>query len=177
MGDREIRYSDPRRFGQVSTVDRGREREHPALAVLGRDPIEETIDGDWLYQQTRASRRTLKAFLLDQRVIAGVGNIYACEALWEARIRPTLRAHQLSRPRAAALAAAVRAVLDRALTHGGTSLRDFVDADGREGENSHYLWVYGRDDEPCMRPDCGTFISRRVIEGRATFFCRRCQQR
>ncbi len=177
MGDRELRFSDPRRFGLVSTLERGREREHPSLAKLGPDPLVDTVDGARLHVAARRSRRTLKALLLDQQVIAGVGNIYASEALWQAGIRPSLRAHRLSRPRADQLALAVREVLDRALDHGGTSLRDFVDADGNAGEHAHYLWVYGRDGEPCPRRGCNGRISRAVHDGRATFFCPRCQHR
>jgi formamidopyrimidine-DNA glycosylase len=175
-GGRELRFSDPRRFGQVSVAVRGAERDHPSLAVLGPDPLLDPIDGALMYQMCRA-RRPIKLLLLDQAAIAGIGNIYASEALWEARIRPTLAAERLSRPRAAALATAVRAVLDRALVHGGTSLRDFVDADGREGENSHYLRVYGRDGEGCRRRGCSGTIRRTVQGGRATFHCPMCQSR
>lgn len=176
-GARELRYSDARRFGMVAPVLRGAEREHPSLARLGLDPLESELTGAHLYERSRGLRRSLKTFLLDQRVIAGVGNIYASEALWEARIRPSLEAGRLSRPRAQTLAEAVRAVLDRALTHGGTSLRDFVDAAGHQGSNAHYLWVYDREDQPCMRRECGRFIRRTVIQGRSTFHCPACQRR
>lgn len=172
---RELRFSDPRRFGIVDTVARGAERAHPALAGLGVDPLEESVDPAWLYRTFRTRKRTLKALLLDQGLVAGIGNIYASEALWQAGIRPTARGTSLSRTRAESLAAAIPDVLERALTRGGTSLRDFVDADGNEGENAHYLWVYGREGEPCMR--CQSPISRRVQEGRATFYCPRCQAR
>jgi formamidopyrimidine-DNA glycosylase len=174
-GKRELRYSDPRRFGQVEVVTRAAEREHPSLAVLGRDPIAEEVDGAWLHAQMHRRDRNIKAFLLDQGIVAGVGNIYASEALWEAGIRPTVRAGAVSRVRADALAVAIRAVLDRALTHGGTSLRDFVNADGREGENAEYLLVYDRAGEACLRAGCGGTIRRVVIQGRATFYCPRCQ--
>lgn len=174
---RDLRFSDPRRFGIVSVATQGREREHPALAKLGVDPITDTVDGELLYRLTRGSRRALKTFLLDQRAIAGVGNIYASEALWQARLPPGLRAHRLSRKRAEALAAAVGEVLRRALEHGGTSLRDFVNADGHEGEHSHYLWVYDREGEACKRSDCSGIIRRRVQQGRATFSCPRCQSK
>lgn len=176
MGPRELRFTDPRRFGQVSVAVRGAERDHPSLAVLGPDPLIDRIDGALMYELCR-TKRPVKLLLLDQSAIAGVGNIYASEALWEARIRPTLPAVRVSRPRAADLAQAVRAVLDRALEHGGTSLRDFVDADGREGQHSHYLWVYGREEEPCRRKECGGTIRRTVLGGRATFHCPGCQSR
>lgn len=175
--DRELRYSDPRRFGMVDVVVRGQERAHPALAVLGMDPLESTLTGEMLYQASRGVRRSIKLFLLDQAVVAGVGNIYASEALWQARIRPTMEARKLSRSRAADLAQAVHDVFARALEHGGTSLRDFVNADGREGENAQYLYVYDRAGEACPRPECGQLIRRTVLQGRSTFHCPRCQRR
>lgn len=176
-GGRELRYSDPRRFGQVSRLRRGAESEHPSLSRLGVDPLLGTLSGDLIYERTRGSRQRIKTLLLDQSVIAGIGNIYASEALWQARIIPTLRAHRLSRPRARALSEAVSEVLHRALSRGGTSLRDFVDADGVAGTNSEYLWVYGREGEPCMRASCRHPIRRTVMQGRATFHCPRCQKR
>jgi formamidopyrimidine-DNA glycosylase len=176
-GIAELRFSDPRRFGQVDVVRRGDERVHPSLSGLGRDPLEENVDGEWLYARMRGCARSIKALLLDQYPVAGVGNIYASEALWEARIRPTVRARTVSRDRSAALAMAIRRVLLRALDHGGTSLRDFVDAAGREGENAEYLVVYDRAGFPCIRRECGQPIRRVVIQGRATFYCPRCQTR
>jgi formamidopyrimidine-DNA glycosylase len=170
---RELRFTDPRRFGQIDLVERATERAHPSLAVLGRDPLEEGISGPWLHEQARRRKVSLKSFLLDQSVIAGVGNIYASEALWRVRIRPSRRAHRLGAAEARSLARAVTSVLEHALTRGGTSLKDFVDADGREGDNYEYLKVYGRAGEPC--PRCRTSIRRSVIQGRATFFCPTCQ--
>ncbi len=172
---RELRYSDPRRFGQVTWVTRGAEREHPSLAKLGIDPLLSKLGGDHIYRCSRDRRRTMKAFLLDQSIIAGVGNIYASEALWQAQVHPALRAYRLSRRRADRLAVAVHEVFERALEHGGTSLRDFVNADGREGSHAHYLWVYDREGRPCLR--CGSLIRRTVMHGRATFHCPKCQRR
>ncbi|WP_428268430.1 bifunctional DNA-formamidopyrimidine glycosylase/DNA-(apurinic or apyrimidinic site) lyase [Haliangium sp.] len=174
---RELRFSDPRRFGVVDLVERGRERDHPALARLGVDPLVGELTGDLLYDATRGLRRAIKLVLLDQHVIAGVGNIYASEALWRARVRPTLAAGRLSRPRALVLAEAVREVLAHALDHGGTSLRDFVNADGHEGQHAHYLHVYDRAGEVCVRPGCGRVIRRTVLQGRVTFHCPGCQVR
>jgi formamidopyrimidine-DNA glycosylase len=175
----ELRFRDPRRFGLVTTAPRGKEREHPALAYLGVDPL--ALDADALAKVLDAGLRgravAIKTALLDQRIVAGVGNIYASESLWEARIHPETPARQISRRRIRALARALLAVLDRALGHGGTSLRDFVAADGASGDNAHYLWVYGRQGHPCPREGCGGAVARAVIGGRATFFCRRCQRR
>ncbi len=172
-GERELRYSDPRRFGQISIYQRGREREHPALAVLGPDPLVDTVDAEHLLRQAKRRKTPLKSFVLDQRVLAGMGNIYASEALWRARLRPTHSAARLTALGAAELWQAIREVLEHALTHGGTTLRDFVSADGNEGEHADYLQVYGRDGEPC--PRCRTAIRRIVQQGRATFFCPTCQ--
>ena len=148
LGTRELRFSDPRRFGQVDVVTRATERTHPALAVLGPDPITDGIDVAAFFARSRKKK---------------------------AQLKPTARAYRLTSESAARLAAAIREVLEHALTKGGTSLRDFVDADGREGENIDYLWVYGRTGEPC--PRCKTPIRRSVVQGRATFFCPTCQAR
>nr|HEX4315666.1 bifunctional DNA-formamidopyrimidine glycosylase/DNA-(apurinic or apyrimidinic site) lyase [Kofleriaceae bacterium] len=173
LGARDLRFIDPRRFGQCDVVERAREREHEGLAVLGPDPIVDGIDPVAFHAAARARRANLKAFVLDQGVLAGVGNIYASEALWRAKLRPSTRAYRLSAPAARRLADAIREVLDRALTNHGTSLRDFVDADGAEGSNADYLWVYGRAGEPC--PRCKHTIRRTVHQGRATYYCPTCQ--
>jgi formamidopyrimidine-DNA glycosylase len=173
LGERELRFSDARRFGQFDVVVRGKEREHPALALLGPDALDEALDAAALLATARTKRTTLKAFVLDQSVMAGVGNIYASEALWRAKLRPTTRTHKLTGVAAKRLAAAIREVLERALDNGGTTLSDFVDADGTAGENADYLWVYGRSGEPCLR--CKAPIKRSVLQGRATFYCPTCQ--
>jgi formamidopyrimidine-DNA glycosylase len=173
LGARELRFSDPRRFGQIDVIERAVEREHSALAVLGPDPLVDGIDDAAFFARSRHKKATLKAFVLDQSVLAGVGNIYASEALWRAKLRPTTRAHRLTLDRSRALAAAIREVLHHALEHGGTTLSDFVDADGAAGENADYLWVYDRKGQPC--PRCKTPIKRTVLQGRATYFCPTCQ--
>jgi formamidopyrimidine-DNA glycosylase len=173
LGRRELRFVDPRRFGQVDVVLRDKEREHPGLAALGPDALDQAIDVAAMLARARDKRTTLKAFVLDQAVIAGVGNIYASEALWRARLRPTMRTHKLTAAAAARLAAAIREVLERALDNGGTTLSDFVDADGTAGENADYLWVYDRAGQPCER--CRTAIRRSVLQGRATYYCPACQ--
>ena len=173
LGSRELRFVDARRFGQVDLVVRGRERAHPALAELGPDALDQALDAGALLTAAKLKRTTLKAFVLDQRVIAGVGNIYASEALWRARVPPTLRTQKLTGPAAERLAAAIREVIERALANGGTTLADFVDADGTAGENADYLWVYDRAGQPCVR--CKAVIRRAVHQGRATYYCPRCQ--
>jgi formamidopyrimidine-DNA glycosylase len=174
LGTRELRFADARRFGQIDVLVRAREREHPALAELGPDALVHGVDPAALLERARGRRRTtLKAFLLDQRVIAGVGNIYASEALWRAGLRPTTRTHRLTGARAARLAEAIREVIANALENGGTTLSDFVAADGAEGDNADYLWVYDREGQPC--PRCKSLIRRSVLQGRATYFCPTCQ--
>lgn len=173
---RSVRYSDPRRFGFVGTAHRGAERDHPSLARIGIDPLTGSFSGAALHELTQGSWQPIKTFLLDQRKVAGLGNIYAAEALWTARIRPTLRAHRLSAARADTLARAIRRVLRHALTHGGTSLKDFVNATGSPGNHRKHLRVYGREGLRCARPGCGAQIRRILSQGRATFFCPRCQQ-
>ena len=170
---RELRFVDARRFGQIDVLERSREETHPALSSLGPDPLVHGIDAAALHARAKGRTATLKAFVLDQSVLAGVGNIYASEALWRAKLRPGARARSLSAPAAVRLAEAIHEVLEHALTKGGTSLRDFVDASGTEGENADYLWVYGRAGEPC--PRCKTPIRRTVHQGRATYYCPTCQ--
>jgi len=174
LGARDLRFVDPRRFGQVDVVATAAERSHAALAQLGPDALVDGVDGDALFARSRGKEATLKAFVLDQSVLAGVGNIYASEALWRAQLRPSTRARRLTRAQAGQLAAAIEEVLRNALDHNGTSLRDFVDAGGAEGTNADYLWVYGREGEPC--PRCKTRIRRVVHQGRATFYCPTCQR-
>jgi formamidopyrimidine-DNA glycosylase len=152
---------------------RGDERSHAGLAALGPDALDAPLSGPELRAAAQGKRAQLKAFVLDQKVMAGVGNIYASEALWRARLAPTLTADRLTAAAARRLAAAIREVLTRALDHGGTTLADFVAADGAEGEHADYLWVYGRDGQPC--PRCKEPIRRTVLQGRATFDCPRCQ--
>jgi formamidopyrimidine-DNA glycosylase len=173
LGKRELRFIDARRFGQVDVVERANERAHPGLALLGPDPLVHGIDPVAFAAAAKRKKTTLKALVLDQSVLAGVGNIYASEALWKAKLRPTTRAHKLSAAAAARLAKAIDEVLHHALTNGGTTLSDFVAADGAEGNNADYLWVYGREGEPC--PRCKTPIRRTVLQGRATYDCPTCQ--
>jgi formamidopyrimidine-DNA glycosylase len=170
-GGDELRFADARRFGLVapgaplSTL--------PALASLGPDPLTE-LDVEGLARALAGVRAPIKAFLLDQTRVAGLGNIYVCEALHAARIHPTTPAGRLRR-RAPALLAAVREALEGGIARRGTTLRDYVDADGREGDNAAALLVYGREGQPC--PSCGRPIRRRVDAARSTFYCPNCQRR
>jgi formamidopyrimidine-DNA glycosylase len=170
-GGDELRFVDPRRFGWVTP---GRPiATDAALAALGPDPLTE-LDAPALAAALGAARTPIKAFLLDQRRIAGLGNIYVAEALFRVGAHPAMPARRLAR-RAGELLAAVRAALEGGIAHRGTSLRDYVDVDGERGDNLAALLVYGREGEPCLK--CGAPIRRRVDSGRATFFCPRCQRR
>ncbi|CAN5723771.1 bifunctional DNA-formamidopyrimidine glycosylase/DNA-(apurinic or apyrimidinic site) lyase [soil metagenome] len=173
LGERELVYIDARRFGQIDVFERGKEKELPALAELGPDPIVDGIDPAAFFARSRKKKTALKTFILDQTVLAGVGNIYASEALWLAKLRPTTRAYRLTEQKAAALAQAIDDVLRTSLANRGTSLRDYVDGDGVSGSNYAALKVYDRKGEPCAR--CQTPIKRTILQGRATYFCPTCQ--
>ncbi len=170
----EVRFIDPRRFGVASVVSLARLDSHPSLARLGPDPVDGDVEA--ALQAARTSRSPIRSVLLDQRVLAGVGNIYANEALARAGISPFRRANAISAPRISDLARALREVLDEALEAGGTTLRDggFVNADGDGGYFAVSLAVYGREGEPC--PRCGAGIVRRIRTGRSAYFCPRCQR-
>ena len=164
---------DVRRFGRVHVVPAGRYESIATLDRLGPEPFSEQFTGESLWQSLRVSRRCVKTQLLSQRPVAGVGNIYADEALWLAGVNPALR--YVSRPRAGRLADAIRAALAAGLRHGGTTLRDYAALDGARGRNQHHLHCYGRAGEPCER--CGTELRRRVIDARGTTWCPACQRR
>lgn len=167
-----LRLRDPRRFGAVLWTD-ANPGTHPLLRDLGIEPLSDAFDGAWLHSRLRGRQTAIKLALMDSRLVVGVGNIYANEALFEAGIRPTLAAGRLSRTRCNRLAAAIKDVLERAIAAGGSTLRDFVDSNGRPGYFQQQYRVYGRTSKPCRI--CGSPI-RQVRQGqRSTFFCSRCQ--
>jgi formamidopyrimidine-DNA glycosylase len=141
--------------------------------VLGVDPLEDAFTVDYLAAALAASKRDVKAFLMDQSRVAGLGNIYVCEALFRAGIAPKRRSDRLVK-KAAALHAAIVASLAEGIENRGTSFSDYVDADGQSGGNQHALWVYGREKAACRR--CGAAVRRVVQAGRSTFYCPRCQK-
>jgi formamidopyrimidine-DNA glycosylase len=171
-----LRLTDPRRFGAVlwsPALDAGMAAQ--LLAGLGLEPFDPGFTGSRLHDGLRGRRVAIKQALLAGDIVVGAGNIYACEALFEAGIDPRLPAGRVSRPRCERLAAAVRRILGQALELGGTTLRDFRDAHGMEGRFQAHARVYGRAGQPCLA--CGTPI-RRIVQGqRATYFCPRCQRR
>lgn len=174
--DAVARFNDPRRFGALLWHPRARGDvlEHPLLAGLGIEPFDPQFDGDWLFAATRGRRTAIKQLLLAGRDVVGVGNIYASECLFDARIHPQARAGRIGRERYARLAEAVGRVLARAIEAGGTTLRDFSSTEGVAGRYGQYAHVYGRDGLPC--PRCATPV-RRIVQGqRATYFCPACQR-
>jgi formamidopyrimidine-DNA glycosylase len=167
----ELRYTDHRRFGILRVYPTERVRQSAELAILGVDPLDDAFTVEYLAQQLKATRRDVKTFLLDQTRIAGVGNIYACEALFLARTSPR---RKTSRVNAAALHAAVQKVLRAGIQNRGTSFSDYVDADGEAGENQNALHVYGREGRRCAV--CSSVIRRLVQGARSTFYCPKCQR-
>ena len=170
---RVIALNDPRRFGSIDLVPRGALDRFAPFAALGPEPLGEAFDGGVLHRAAAGGRTSVKAFLLDQRVVAGLGNIYVCEALNMARIAPRRRAGNISRERFDRLAVAIRAVLTAAIEAGGSSLRDFAAPDGELGYFAKDWRVYGREGASCS---CGGMVRRRVDGGRSTYYCPACQR-
>jgi formamidopyrimidine-DNA glycosylase len=172
----EIRFNDPRRFGTVDYMERGKEAAHPLLAGLGAEPLDPGFDGTYLERALTGKMTPIKAALLDQRIVAGLGNIYACEALYRAALSPRRLAGTVLGARAARLAIAIRDVLTEAIEAGGSSLRDYVQANGELGFFQHRWAVYGREGEPCPGCTCAEGVRRVVQSGRSTFFCAKKQR-
>ena len=172
---RRLSLNDPRRFGSVDLVPTDALGAWPAFKALGPEPLGGEVDGRWLKERLAGRTVAIKSMLLDQRIIAGLGNIYVCEALFRARINPRKAAGKVSRVRLDALAESIPAVLIEAIAAGGSSLRDFVSPDGELGYFSKQFDVYDREGEPC-RGGCHGVIRRIVQGGRSTFYCPACQR-
>lgn len=171
-----VTFNDARRFGymdlgRTETLEAGR-----WLAGIGPEPLGEAFDGAHLLKAFQGKTQNVKASLLDQRAVAGLGNIYVSEALHRSRIRPQTAAGDLSLARLKALAAAVKETLEEAIEAGGSTLRDYRAADGALGYFQHRFRVYGREGEPCLRPRCKGTVKRIVQAGRSTFYCPVCQR-
>lgn len=169
---RVLRFNDPRRFGCLLWQPPG--QTHELLAGLGPEPLSETFDGDYLFAMSRGRSAPVKTFLMDQRVVVGVGNIYAAEALFAAGISPLRAAGKVSRERYARLADEIRTILRYAIERGGTTLRDFISPDGEPGYFELELSAYGRGGEPC--PRCGRPLKQASIGQRTTVWCGHCQK-
>jgi formamidopyrimidine-DNA glycosylase len=168
--DSRLCFADIRQFGRMRLV----EPEDKWASDVGIEPLSEEFSVEWLATLLRGRTTPIKVFLLDQRHVAGLGNIYACEALWEAGIPPSRPAGSISREGRQHLHAAIRDVLERAITLRGTSIDDYVDAEGAKGGFQNQLKVYGRDGQPCLR--CGRMVQRIVLAQRGTWWCPGCQK-
>ena len=171
-----LRYDDHRRFGLMDLTEASRLEEHELLRNMGPEPLAPDFDGPALARRLYAKDTPIKAALLDQRVVAGLGNIYVCEALFYAGLSPRRRAGSVQGKRAHRLAQAIRDVLDAAIEAGGSSLRDYVQASGELGYFQHRFAVYDREDSPCPDCDCGAAVRRIVQSGRSTFYCAKRQR-
>lgn len=167
-----LRFNDPRRFGCLLWQPAG--ETHELLRGLGPEPLSDDFGGDYLFERSRGRSAPVKAFLMDQRIVVGVGNIYVAEALYAAGVSPLRAAGRVSRERYIALAAEIRRILEHAIRRGGTTLRDFLAPDGAPGYFEQELSAYGRGGEPC--PRCGRPLRQAAIAQRATVWCGHCQR-
>ena len=171
-----ITFNDPRRFGAMDLLATDRAETHPLLASIGPEPLGNSFDENYLAGALSNRNTSMKSALLDQKTIAGLGNIYVCEALFRSKIHPTRPARRVSKERISRLVPIIRDVLSDAIQAGGSSLRDFRQADGELGYFQHNFDVYGREGEPCRTPGCPSVIRRIVQSGRSTFYCPTCQR-
>ena len=172
-----VGFADARRFGFMGLIPTGEVDGHPWFAGLGPEPLGNAFSGAHLAEAFTGKKQNIKVSLLDQRIVAGLGNIYVCEALFRARISPLTAAGKVSKPRLETLAAVIRDVLGDAIAAGGSTLRDFANADGGQGYFQHRFDVYGREGKPCPGDDCRGVVKRIVQAGRSTFYCPGCQKR
>jgi formamidopyrimidine-DNA glycosylase len=177
-----VTYNDVRRFGYMTLIAE-RDLEHDAFFQgLGVEPLSEALNREYLARRALGKKTDLKAFLMDQRIVAGLGNIYVCEALFRAQLDPYAGASRLATrtgkptPAAHRLAAAIKAVLEDAIKAGGSTLRDYKQADGKIGRFQNEFAVYGRAGQPCLRPRCRGRVRRKTQGGRSTFDCPTCQR-
>ena len=170
----ELEYRDHRRFGMLAFYEGIRLGQIAEIRYLGREPLSTDFSGEWLWESLQKSRTEIKSFLLDQRKIAGLGNIYACESLFVARIHPKRRCFTLTSEEAWRLASAIKKVLRSAVRHKGTSFSDFRDSNGRVGKNQYYLMVFQKNGINCVQ--CGTPIQKMRQGTRSTFYCSHCQK-
>ena len=169
-----LRLRDPRRFGAMLWKSGDDVMHHPLLAQLGPEPLSETFNGNLIYEKTRGRSASIKEVLMNSRVVVGVGNIYASEALFRAGISPITAAGQIGMSRYKKLVGAIKETLSLAIEAGGSSLRDFVNSDGKPGYFQQQHWVYHRTGQPCKR--CGTTIMQIRQGQRSSFYCPRCQK-
>ncbi|MGX2956759.1 bifunctional DNA-formamidopyrimidine glycosylase/DNA-(apurinic or apyrimidinic site) lyase [Ursidibacter arcticus] len=167
-----LRYNDPRKFGAWLWVENAENAE--LLAKLGPEPLSEQFTGSYLYQQSRNKTVAVKNFIMNNAVVVGVGNIYACESLFQAGIHPNLATQNLSLKQCERLVTVIKSVLSKAILQGGTTLKDFIQPDGKPGYFAQVLQVYGRKGQECN--DCGSLIEAQIIGQRNSFYCPKCQR-
>ena len=171
-----ITFNDPRRFGAMDLLQTATAEQHKLLAGLGPEPLGNDFHEEYLIKAFHNRNTPVKSALLNQRIVAGLGNIYVCEALFRAQVSPSHKAGQIAPNRVSALVPIIRKVLEDAIKAGGSSLRDFLQADGELGYFQHSFDVYGREGDPCRTPDCPGVITRIAQAGRSTFYCAQCQR-
>jgi len=169
----QVFFNDARRFGILDYTTLDQLDDHPLLKHIGIDPFDADLTGSWLFDHLQPRKTPMKNALMDQTLIAGLGNIYVCEALFLAKIHPKRSAQQVTKPESTKLVKAIRTVLTKAINAGGSTLRDYAQTDGGIGYFQKQFNVYGREDKSC--PVCKTMIERMVQSGRSTFFCPHCQ--
>ncbi|TPP09605.1 bifunctional DNA-formamidopyrimidine glycosylase/DNA-(apurinic or apyrimidinic site) lyase [Rhizobium glycinendophyticum] len=181
-GPARVIYNDPRRFGFMDLVDRADLDDYPAFRDLGPEPVGNMLSANYLASRFADRSQPLKSALLDQKVIAGLGNIYVCEALWRSHLSPTRKVSTLvtktGKPKQelTLLASSIREVIADAIEAGGSSLRDHIQTDGTLGYFQHFFRAYDREGRDCLTEGCGGTVERIVQSGRSTFYCRRCQK-
>jgi len=168
-----LSYADPRRFGLVDLIVNRPWSEHRLLRKLGPEPLESDFDAAYLYLAIHHRRSSIKALLLNSQVVAGIGNIYACEALFDAEVSPFRLGNSVTISQCQHLVKAIRSVLQRAIVAGGSTIRDFAGSDGKPGYFAHQFHCYGQENRACLR--CQTPIVRMMQHGRSSFYCPRCQ--
>jgi formamidopyrimidine-DNA glycosylase len=171
-----VTFNDPRRFGAMDLMPSQQSETHMLLSKLGPEPFGNRFDEPYLVAALESRNTPIKSALLDQRIVAGLGNIYVCEVLFRAGVSPKRKAGNLSKARVASLVPIIRSVLSDAIAAGGSSLRDFRQADGELGYFQHAFDVYGREGLPCNRAGCPGTINRIVQSGRSSFYCGQCQR-
>ena len=175
-GGVRITFNDARRFGAMDLLDTATQEDHWLIRDIGPEPLGNGFHEDYLIDRLKGRNTPIKSALLDQRIVAGLGNIYVCEALFRAGIHPKRKAGRISGTRVAALVPIIRTVLVEAIASGGSSLRDYRQADGELGYFQHGFQVYDREGDPCSTPGCDKTIGRIVQSGRSSFFCPQCQR-
>ncbi len=174
-GDHVV-YTDPRRFGIITFTDTSTMDAHPLLKNIGPEPLGNGFNGAVLDAGLSGKKASIKAALLDQRLVAGLGNIYVCEILWRAGISPTRCAGLVAGEKTEALVPIIRSVLEEAIKAGGSTLKDYARVDGELGYFQHSFKVYGREGEACLTPKCGGTVKRIAQSGRSSFYCPKCQR-